>query len=108
MNLTDRVGHDCAPTGAAANSGVNNAASINMQVRRRALTIGPPIGYYEETSRQGAAKEMRQKLAPANNKVSGQATRGGIQPDGVREAFSLLVYPINRISIPMRAASRWD
>src|SRR5215470_2445992 len=40
MNLTDRVGHDCAATGPAANSGVNNAASINVQVRRRALTIG--------------------------------------------------------------------
>src|SRR5436190_23458300 len=49
MNLTDRVGHDCAATGAAANSGVNNAASINVQVRRRAPTIGPPIGYCEET-----------------------------------------------------------
>jgi hypothetical protein len=58
-------GHDCAATGAAANSGVNNAASINVQVRRRAPTIGPPIGYCEETSPQGAAKEMRQKLAPA-------------------------------------------
>src|SRR5215831_13444049 len=56
MNLTDRIGHDCAATGAAANSGVNNAASINMQVRRRAPTTDPPIGL-----RRDYGKVLRRK-----------------------------------------------
>src|SRR5262249_26303175 len=69
MNLTGRVGHDCAASGAAATSGVSNAASMKVQVRRRAPSIGPPIGCCDETTRQSAAKDMRQKLAPADNKV---------------------------------------
>jgi hypothetical protein len=60
------------------------SASMNVQVRRRAPTIGPPIGCCAETSRQGAAKEMRQKLAPANNGISAIASLAKPSPSDDR------------------------